>query len=267
MDSLRIGLIQMQSEKGAISQNLDTLADYLIEAKARAVDIVCFPEMSLTGYADPNRYPQAVIRLDGPEVGHFLELTKGFQAAVCAGIIEENTGQVNGAAGKPFITQIVARNGSLIHYYRKLTIKDEEELWFSPGDTVPVFKYGALTYGIAICADIGNEFVFAECARQGAQIIFEMAAPGLYGEQSTRNWQTGFEWWRGECRSKLGSYAQKFHQWIAVSTQAGRTMDEDFPGGGYVFSPDGQPVYETPDWSPGAVFLEINFSTQSVSIL
>jgi hypothetical protein len=52
-----------------------------------------------------------------------------------------------------------------------------------------------------ICADIGNEQIFAECARQGAQIVFELAAPGLYGEQATRNWQSGFAWWEGECQN------------------------------------------------------------------
>ena len=35
---------------------------------------------------------------------------------------------------------------------------------------------------------------------------------------------------------------------MAIATQAGRTRDEDFPGGGYLFSPDGRLLAETPDW-------------------
>ncbi len=50
----------------------------------------------------------------------------------------------------------------------------------------------------------------------------------------------------------------------APITQAGRTVDEDFPGGGYVFSPTGERVYATPDDQPGAVYLELNFETRQV---
>lgn len=249
----------MLCEKGAIAENLDRISHYLAEAKERKINIVGFPEMSITGYADPSRYPQAVIRLDGPEVRHFLDLTKGNPATVLAGLIEANP------EGKPFITHIAARDGQLLGWYRKVTIKDDEADWFSPGGTVPVFQHGPLTFGIAICADISNEAVFAGCAGQGARMVFELAAPGLYGEQSTRSWQSGFDWWRGECREKLGRYAGKYGLWIPVATQAGRTVDEDFPGGGYVFAPDGQCLFETPDWSPGAVYLEIDLEQNRVS--
>lgn len=257
---LRIALIQMLSEKGAIGENLESIARYLNEAKERKIDIVGFPEMSITGYADPYRYPQAVIRRGGPEIKRFLDLTKGNPATVLAGLIEENAD-----GGKPFITQIAACDGQMLGYYRKVTIKDEEQEWFSPGDRVPVFQRDSLIFGITICADISNVAVFGDCARQGSKIIFELAAPGLYGEQATRNWQSGFEWWRGECREKLSRYTRKYQQWIGVATQAGRTVDEDFPGGGYVFSPNGECLYETLDWSPGAAYLEIDFVRQRVT--
>jgi predicted amidohydrolase len=149
-------------------------------------------------------------------------------------------------------------------YYRKTTIKDEEAEWFSEGKGVPVFQHAGLTFGIAICADIGNEAVFAACGQQGAQIVFELAAPGLYGEQETRNWQSGYEWWEGECQKYLSRYAQTFGFWIGVATQAGRTVDEDFPGGGYVFAPSGERVYATTDGSPGAVYLGIDLQTGQI---
>jgi predicted amidohydrolase len=83
----------------------------------------------------------------------------------------------------------------------------------------------------------------------------------LYGEQATRNWRSGFEWWEGECQKYLSAYAKKYGFWIGVATQAGRTIDEDFPGGGYLFAPNGERVYATPDWSPGAIYLEIDLET------
>lgn len=251
---LRIGLIQQFCEKAAITQNQKNISRILLESTARRIDIIGFPEMNITGYADPTRYSEAVIRLDGPEMTHFLHRTEVFPGTVLAGLIEENP------HGKPYITQVVCRQGNLLGFYRKVTIKDDEAAWFDPGDKLPVFTHDGLTFGISICADIGNAEVFTACARQGAQIIFELAAPGLYGEQETRNWQNGFAWWEGECQKLLGSYARQFGCWIAAATQAGRTVDEDFPGGGYLFAPDGKRVFATKDWSVGEVYLEVDLA-------
>lgn len=251
---VKIALIQMFCEKGAIEDNLARIGHSLAEASRRGVDIVGLPEMSLTGYADPNRYPHAVITLDGPEVARLIQITRPYSMTVLAGLIEKNP------TGKPFITQIVIRQGKLLSCYRKRTIKDEEVEWFTPGSDVPVWRHNGLTYGVAICADIENADVFAELAGQGAQVVFELAAPGLYGEQSTRNWRSGYEWWRGECDRYLSSYAREHRYWIGVATQAGRTLDEDFPGGGYLFAPNGERVFAAPDWSPGAAYLEIDLA-------
>jgi len=252
MRTARAGLAQMRCEKGAIAANLDAISHTLAEAAALDVDILGFPEMSITGYVDPTQYPEAILRLDGPEISRLLDITRGLPTTLLAGLVEANP------RGKPFITQVAVRDGRLLGYYRKLTIEDEEAEWFSPGDTVPLFCHDGITFGIAICADLGNREVFAECARQGARIVFELAAPGLYGEQATRDWRSGFEWWQGECQTHLSEYARDFGLWIAVATQAGRTVDEDFPGGGYLFAPDGRRLFATPDWSPGPIYLELD---------
>ena len=258
---LNIGLIQMRCEKGALAENLASISRYLAEADDHNIDILAFPEMSFTGYNDPTRYPHATLRLDGPEMDALCAITRGHAPSVLVGVIEENP------EGKPFITQVALRDGLLTGYYRKRTVIDDEAAWFTPGQAVPIFTHGPLTYGISICADIGNESVFAECAQQGAQIVFELAAPGLYGEQATRNWASGFAWWEGLCQEKLSLYAQKYHLWIAVATQAGRTVDEDFPGGAFIFDPTGQRLYATPDGQPGAVYLSLDLENGQWSVL
>ena len=244
-----------------MGENLTRISHHLSEAAALDIDIVGFPEMSVSGYADPTRYPQAILRLDGREIEQLLDMTRGFSGTVLAGFIEDNP------SGKPFITQIAVRQGQLLGRYRKRTIEDEEVEWFSPGDNVPVFCHNEVTFGMSICADIANESVFAECSRQGATFVFELAAPGLYGEQATRSWQSGYEWWEGECQKYMRMYARKYGLWIGVATQAGRTVDEDFPGGGFLYAPNGDRVYSTPDWSPGAVYLEIDSETVQVQEL
>ncbi len=238
-----------------MAENLAAIERVYQQSDQEGACIVACPEMSLTGYIDPTRQPGAILRLDGPEVAALVALTANGRATLLAGLVEANP------SGKPFITHVAARGGRLVGYYRKVSIVDEEAAWFAPGNAVPVFRHDDLTYGIAICADIHNPDVFAACARQGAQVVFEVAAPGLYGEQATRDWRSGYAWWRGECHQYLAAYARDYRLWIAVATQAGRTVDEDFPGGGYLFRPDGECVYETADWLEGLAYVRAGLSS------
>lgn len=254
---MKIGLVQMCCEKGAIDANLASIEAYLKEGVDQGVDIMCFPEMSITGYINPTRDSEAVLHLDGPEVARFIEMTRELPITALAGLVEVNP------QGKPFITQIVARAGKLLGVYRKKTIVDDEVAWFAPGSTVTVFHHPEVVFGVTVCADIGDPLIFAENAKLGARIIFEAAAPGLYGSQATRNWQTGYEWWRDECRKKMGQYARDNSIYIAVATQAGRTRDEDFPGGGYIFAPDGTCISATSDWSEGVLYTTLHIDEGS----
>jgi predicted amidohydrolase len=254
MAELSIGLVQMRCEKGTIAENLASIQAYLREGARRGVDILCFPEASITGYVDPTCYPEAALSLESPAVARFVEMTSEYSVTALAGIIEANP------SGKPYIMQIVVAQGKLQGFYRKRTIPDDEAHLFTPGSDVAVFSHPKVKFGLAICADVDSPAVFADSAQRGARVIFEAAAPGLYGEQATRDWQAGYAWWRGECLEKLGRYARESSIYIAVATQAGRTRDEDFPGGGYLFGPDGCCLAETPDWSEGVLSVQVSLS-------
>lgn len=254
----------MRCEKGAIYENLVVMSAYIDQAERRGIDIIGFPENSLTGHNDPPKSEREMISLDGDEVNGLLKMTDGKNPTVLAGLVEKNP------AGKPFITQIVVRNGKLIGYHRKINVGEYEgevKEPYTPGDKVDVFDHDGLTFGIAVCADISVERVFAECARQGAEIVFELAAPGLYGDRATRDWKACYEWWEDACLKTFTDYAKKYGIWIAVATQAGRTSDEDFPGGGYLFNPQGERVYSTKDWNPCVSYLEIDLDSQAVTEL
>ena len=243
----RVALVQLRCPKGDLAGNLARHAAHIAAAEARGADIVCFPEMSLCGYVDPVQQPEALLALDDASVAAFVSCTRELRLTALGGIIERNP------RGNPFITQLVARAGELVGVYRKITIVDEEAERFAPGAGVPVFAPGAVPFGVAICADIDTPAVFAAAARQGARLVLHPSAPGLYGAQATRDWAAGYAWWRGECHTRLSRYAREHNIYIASTAQAGRTQDEDFPGGGFVFGPDGACLAETLDWSEGVL--------------
>jgi predicted amidohydrolase len=260
---MRIGLIQMLSEKGAVESNLAATIALFEKAARLGVEILAFPEASLSGYIDPLRYPEAVLRLDGPEIARLAAATRGHPFSVLAGLIEHNPD------GKPFVTHVVVRDGQVQGVQRKIRNLEEDAEYYACGDKneIGIFEHGGGRFGISICADIALEEIPRRCAESGARLCFELAAPGLYGDQAARNWQSGFEWWRGECQKYLASYARRYGLWIGAATQAGRTRDEDFPGGGYLFAPGGELVFATPDWQPGEAYLEFDLESGAVRSL
>ena len=248
---MRLALVQMRCEKAAISENVERMIGFLSQAEERSADIVCFPEMNITGYTAPRKFPESVIDWDDARLDPLYEWSEGSSASIISGIVERN------AAGLPFVSQAVIRGGKLVGNYRKLNIAGDEAAMLSPGSEILVCERDGRKFGVLTCADQDREDLFALCARDGADLVLLPSAPGLFGAQSRRNWRSGYEWWRQTCMNGIGSYARRLGLWTASTSQAGRTIDEDFPGGGYVFDARGNLMAETEDWSEGMVVAEV----------
>ena len=248
---MRLALVQMRCEKAAIADNVRRMVALLDRAEELSADIVCFPEMNITGYVAPPKFPEAVIGWDDARLDPLYEWSEGSRASIVAGIVEHN------ADGMPFVSQAVIRRGKVVGNYRKINIVEDEAVMFSPGSDALALDHDGLKFGVLTCADQEREDLFALCAREGAGLVLLPSAPGLFGAQAGRNWRSGYEWWRETCRNGIGSYARRLGIWTASTSQAGRTIDEDFPGGGYIFDERGRLVAETEDWSEGMIVGEV----------
>ena len=254
MGELTLGLVQMRCQKGAIEYNIISMYKYLEECRKKGVDIVCFPEMNISGCINPLKYSNALLSMFHPSIQRIADMSFLYQTIIVAGFAEKNY------EGKPYITQFVAKDGRIEGCYRKRTLRGDQSKWFSPGTKPFMFKYTGYNFGLAISQDIYDDRIFKEYAEQGASLVFESAAPGLSGGQGVRDWEPDFSCWKNECKSKLGKYAAEDGIFIAAATQTGRTCDEDFPGGGYVFAPDGKCIYETGDREEGMLVAKIQLN-------
>lgn len=52
---MKMALMQMRCEKGQISGNLARTAEFTERAADAGADMVCFPEMNVTGYIEPQK--------------------------------------------------------------------------------------------------------------------------------------------------------------------------------------------------------------------
>jgi len=233
---MRIALAQMRCEKGDWDGNLTRAEAYIASAREAGCDVVVLPEMGLSGYCDPARFPESVQPLDSPWVRRFVEMTAAHGIAASGGYIEANPG------GKPFITQVLAQDGRVVGVYRKVQVVDEEAEWFASGTEMPVFDLHVgdrlVRCALAVCADADRPDLFEEFARQGARLVLHSSAPGLYTRRTdAASWREGFLWYKGCLAERLPAYARDYGLFIAVATQTGATSDEDFPGGSFVFGP------------------------------
>jgi predicted amidohydrolase len=256
MPKLKLALAQMRCEKGDWEGNLRRVDELMAHARSQECDIVIFPEMGLSGYAVPAKFPDAVQPLDSPRVQRFVDLTARHGIAASGGFIEANP------AGKPFVTQVLAQDGRILGVYRKNHIVDEEADMFSPGSDTPVFNLRLrdteLPCALAICADSDRPDLFVDFARKGAAIVFHSSAPGLYNRRTgDASWWDGFNWYKSYVADRLPAYARDNHLHIAVATQTGATVDEDFPGGSFIFAPDGACLAGTEDYGETLLIYEL----------
>jgi predicted amidohydrolase len=228
--------------KGAVDANLGHHLDLLGHGRAEQCDLVLLPEMSLTGYR-----ASAAIPITHPAVDALVRATT-VGPAICFGLTEP------AGEGKPHITQVVAADGEIVAVHRKMHLGEGEAADFQPGKPSGAIAIAGTSCSFAVCAEIGSEPPYA----QGSRLVLGPAAPGLYGERrrNDNDWRRGFDWWHGSVRDDairlLGP-----DQWLAVSTQAGATDDEDFPGWAALVGPGGQIVAELADWTEGRLAVDL----------
>ena len=238
MKKVKIALAQMRCEKGDWPGNLARAEEYMARARSEGCEIIVLPEMGLSGYCDPARFPEAIQPLASPWVRQFVDLTAKHGIIASGGFIERNP------EGKPFITQVLAQDGRIVGIYRKIHVVDEEAEWFSPGTESPVFDvqlpHGKMKCALAVCADSDRPDLFSIYADRGARLVLHSSAPGLYGRRTNdASWQAGYDWYESYVLERLPIYARENELFIVVATQTGATIDEDFPGASFVFGPDG----------------------------
>lgn len=251
MLGVRCLLAAITCEKGDVEGNLAAHLAVLADAAASGCDLAVFPEMSLTGSADPAVSPERLIGLDHPAVAALAQASGEAGVAACFGVAERHTG------GEPHITQAVAAGGRVVGVQRKRHLGAGEEA-FTPAAQSHIFDLAGVRFGVAICAEAGYDAPFDTAAVAGARLVLFPSAPGLYGRRHDEAaWQRGFAWWESSGLGDASRHAQRLGLWVAMTGQAGSTRDEDFPGLAALVRPDGSVAARLPDWRQGLLTVDI----------
>jgi predicted amidohydrolase len=229
-----IAVAQIDSTVGNIEKNIQHHIDYIKKAIAKKVDVVVFPELSLTGYsikdlnwdialrAEPNKY-----------FSEFLKLSKKITIIIGAVEEAENYGIYNSA--------FLFEDNKVFSAHRKNYPPTygmfEEMRYFSQGKDVRVFnsKYGKL--GILICEDMWHISLPYILAHDGADIIISLTA------SPTRLSGTMEELTSATLNHEQHrAYARLLSMYVVFANRVGIEDGVNFWGGSQIVAPSGNSI-------------------------
>jgi predicted amidohydrolase len=166
MKDIRIAAVMMNCPLGRPRDNLDRMAGWVAAAKKRGADLICFPEMNVTGYSTRVAIKDAAESVPGSISQAILETAREFNMVILAGLAEKD------AKGRVFACHLVVSPQGVVGVYRKIHIAPPERKVFSAGAGIPFFEIKGVKFGIQLCYDTHFPELSTRMATDGTEIIF-----------------------------------------------------------------------------------------------
>ncbi len=152
---MKLALAQLNSTIGDFEENVRLILDRIVWANAQGADLVCFPEMVLTGYPprDLLENPEFIEKA-GRALKDLVRAVKG-PAAVCLGTVLPNTG----SRGLPLHNSaVIIEKGKIVFAQHKTLLPNydvfDEQRYFEPAESSSLWKFAGEKIGVTICEDL-----------------------------------------------------------------------------------------------------------------
>jgi NAD+ synthase (glutamine-hydrolysing) len=251
---MKIALAQIVPKLGDVDANVDMHLDVLEKAKRQKADLVCFPELGLTGYTLKDLVEEVALDpASDRRFGKIVARSKGLSVVV--GFVEE----IPAEKGLFYNAAAFIADGKLVHVHRKVFLPTggifEEAKFFAQGRDFRTFQAPFGRVGLLICRDFlqfGSSYV--HYAAGADLIICISAAPGR-GVAAGEAFETSRMW---ELMGEAVSYFS-----TAFVVYANRVGSEDgvtFAGGSFVFAPGGRLVVRASSVDPELAVCRVDLS-------
>lgn len=237
--NLTLGLAQINTCLGNLHKNLAKHQEYIQKAMAQQVELLVFPELSLTGYVLQDLVPTVACKASTQDPILEPLLLASQQLDLVVGFVEEDQ------RNRFFISSAYLSQGKIIHVHRKVYLPTygmfDEGRFFAWGDSIQAFDTRFGRVGMLICEDFWHSSPPYLLWLDGADLfIFSSASPGrgLGAEDklATSRW----------VESINQSYAGLYTSFVVHSNRAGYEDGLHFWGGSTIFNPDGELVCQAP---------------------
>lgn len=228
MKTLRIALAQINTTVGDFEGNSHKILNYVTQAMWSGVNIVVFPELTLTGYP-----PEDLLLKK-----HFVDDNLGALKAI-APRIKKMTAIIGfvdrDREGRIYNAAAVIINGKIKGIYRKNYLPNygvfDEKRYFTKGQEIKVFSENGIRFAVNICEDIWRDN--GSCAlavKKGAQVLFNLSASPYHAGKTK------------EREKVLMACAKKNRIFVAYCNLIGGQDELVFDGSSVILNPQGKVI-------------------------
>ena len=225
MENIRIAAITCPSHVGEIDRNLAETATWTRKAKKAGAELVCFPELNITGYCNRPEMARFAQSIPGPTSDVLARLAADEDIIILAGMAQSSEGEL------PYASHCVFSPDGSLDIYHKVHIAPPEKQTFAAGAYIPIFHAGGVTFGIQLCFDAHFPELSAAMTAKGAEVIFiPHASPRGNPEEKNVSWLR-----------HLTARAYDNSVFIVACNQVGKNCNGlAFPGNALVIGPAGE---------------------------
>jgi len=248
---MNVMLAQCAPRVGDIEGNIAMMLDVMIQAEREHVDILVFPELSLTGYPPEDLLLRASF-LDAVEQGIATIIKASSSVCVIFGAPRRtSTGLKN--------TAFLCHDGKDIGAYDKQCLPNygvfDERRYFEHGQGENVFKVGGKRIGLGICEDLWQaDWCDAQIGKDCDVYIFLNASPFYWGKQMKREAVTS-------------AVAQQWQTPVVYVNPVGGQDEVVFDGGSHVMNAQGDLLQRLALFANATVCVDVDKKTTVVEAL
>jgi len=222
-----------------VQRNLQLHLSLINEAREQDVELLCFPELSLTGYTLKDLVPDVAITADesNPAMAELLAASQDMD--LLFGFVEQDHRY------RYFISGAYLSQGRIVHVHRKVYLPTygmfEEGRYWAAGSRLCAFDTRFGRMGILICEDFWHMSSAYALWQDGADVLLLMSASpgrGLSPEAMLGSSRSV------ELMNQM--YATFLTDFVAHCNRVGLEDGLNFWGGSTVFGPDGKLVVQAP---------------------
>jgi len=242
MEDIRIALVVQHCPLGEIEANLERVAACVDAAGQQGADIVCFPELNVTGYSTRNAAALNAQSIAGPVTQSLERLARQQSLVILAGLAEKDE------ENRLYASHLVVTPEGLCGTYRKVHISPPERVDFTAGSHIPLFTVQGVKFGIQLCYDTHFPELSTHMALNGADLIFmPHASPRATPMEKLNSWMR-----------HLSARAFDNSLFIAACNQTGYNgCDLNFAGVAVVIGPSGDIKEKKTDEGEGMLVAEL----------
>ncbi len=230
-NEVTIACVNFDTDWGNKERNLERIKEFISVAAGKGANIILFPELALTGYANgpgAKMHKENAETIPGPSTNALAELTRKLGVYVIVGMPEKSRKNpelfFNSAA-------IIGPEG-VIGSYAKLMPFGNEMRWCEKGTEPFAFDTQWGLVGVGICYD---SYMFPELPRYyaalGSRLYIHITALGA------------FKGWKSYYINQMQARAIENMMFVASSNLVGKDRSADYPGTSFVLGP-GEEAHE-----------------------